>query len=61
MKNYELIEELCKLPAGAEVVFDGMVDENRVAFQKDLDDDGYYNINTIIENVDVVGMHIALS
>ena len=61
MKNYELIEELCKLPAGAEVIFDSMVDENRVAFQKDLDDSAYYNISTPIENVDMAGMHIALS
>ena len=28
MKNYELILELCKYPAGSEVVFDSIVDAN---------------------------------
>lgn len=30
MKNYELIAELIKLPAGHEVVFDSVVDDNDI-------------------------------
>ena len=44
MKNYELIAELSKLPAGAEVVFDCLCDSKEVTIIDDSDDGEYYSI-----------------
>lgn len=42
MKNYELIAELSKLPAGAEVSFDCILTRNEVTVEEDSDDGEIY-------------------
>ena len=45
MKNYELISQLEKLPAGAEVSFDCICDPGEVFIEEDSDDGEYYVVS----------------
>ena len=56
MKNWELIAELSKLPAGAEVVFDCLCDSKEVS-----DDGEYYSIRKSLCSVDTQDEKILLS
>lgn len=61
MKNYELISELEKLPAGAEVVFDCLCDAREVTLIEDSDDGEYYSIRKSFCSVDTQDGKILLS
>lgn len=52
MKNYELIAELSKYPAGAEVSFECICDKNEVDVQEDSDDGEIYVVSKKICSVD---------
>ena len=45
MRNYELIAELSKYPAGAEVSFECVCDKNEVDVIEDSDDGEVYVVN----------------
>lgn len=57
MKNYELIMQLEKYPAGAEIVFWGEVPETSV----DAGKEGSYGIRAEIKDSDINGGIITLS
>lgn len=61
MKNYELIAELSKLPAGAEVVFDCLCDSKEVTIIEDSDDGEYYSVRKEFCSVDTQDGKILLS
>lgn len=61
MKNYELIAELSKLPAGAEVSFACICDSNEVSIIEDSDDGEVYDVGRIINYVDTQDGKILLS
>lgn len=45
MKNYELISELEKLPAGAEVRIECICEQREVTIEEDSDDGEYYVVS----------------
>lgn len=53
MKNYELIAELSKYPAGAEVSFECVCDNNEVDVREDSDDGEVYIVTKKICSVDI--------
>ena len=61
MKNYELISELEKLPAGAEVRFDCLCDSREVDIVEDSDDGEYYSVRKEICNIEYDKDSIMLS
>ena len=61
MKNYELISELEKLPAGAEVSFDCICMPSEVDVQEDSDCGEVYCVSKKICNVDTQDGIIMLS
>ena len=61
MKNYELISELSKLPAGAEVRFESICIPNEVDIQEDSDDGEVYVVSKTICCVDEESGKILLS
>lgn len=61
MKNYELISELEKLPAGAEVSFDCICEPREVDIQEDSDDGEYYAVSKKICYVEYDKEKIMLS
>ncbi len=61
MKNYELIGELSKLPAGAEVVFDCLCNPKEVTIVEDSADGEYYSVRKEICSVDTQDEKILLS
>lgn len=61
MKNYELIAELSKLPAGAEVSFDCICNQNEVDIQEDTDCEEIYIVSKKICSVDLENEKIVLS
>ena len=61
MKNYELISELEKLPAGAEVRFDCICDAREIDVQEDSDDGEYYVVSKTICCVEFDKERIMLS
>lgn len=61
MKNWELIAELSKLPAGAEVEFDCLCDSREVTIVEDSDDGEYYSIRKAFCSVDTQDGKILLS
>ena len=61
MKNYELIAELSKYPAGLEVSFDCICEPSEVEVQDDSDDGEVYLVSKKICYVDVENERIMLS
>lgn len=61
MKNYELISELGKLPAGAEVSFDCVCESREVTVEEDSDDGEYYVVSKQIGYVEYDDGRIMLS
>lgn len=61
MKNYELIAELVKLPAGDEVTFDCICTPKEVDIQSDSDDGEVYIVSKKICSVDTDSGKIMLS
>lgn len=61
MKNWELIAELSKLPAGAEVSFDCICVPREVDIQEDSDDGEVYIVSKKICSVDTQDGKIMLS
>lgn len=61
MKNYELIAELSKHPAGLEVSFDCLCESNEVEIQDDSDDGEVYLVSKKICSVDMENGRIMLS
>ena len=61
LKNWELIAELSKLPAGAEVEFDCLCDLREVTIVEDSDDGEYYSVRKEICSVDTQDEKILLS
>ena len=61
MKNYELIAELSKYPAGFEVSFDCLCEPSEVEVQDDSDDGEVYLVSKKICSVDVENERIMLS
>ena len=61
MKNYELIGELSKLPAGEEVVFDCLCNTKEATIVEDSDDGEYYSVRKEICSVDTQDEKILLS
>lgn len=61
MKNYELIAELSKYPAGAEVSFECICDSNEVDVQEDSDDGEIYVVSKKICSVDTENGRVFLS
>lgn len=61
MKNYELIAELIKLPAGDEVSFDCICTQKEVDIQNDSDDGEIYIVSKKICCVDTDSGKIMLS
>ena len=61
MKNYELISELEKLPAGAEVSFDCICEPREVTVEEDSDDGEYYVVSKKISYVEYDKDRIMLS
>lgn len=61
MKNYELIAELSKYPAGAEVSFGCLCDSSEVDVQEDSDDGEVYVVSKKICSVDMDNGRIMLS
>ena len=61
MKNYELIEELSKYPAGAEVSFECLCDSSEVDVQEDSDDGEVYVVSKKICSVDMDNGRVMLS
>lgn len=61
MKNYELITELSKLPAGAEVVFDCLCDSKEVTIDGDTDDVEFYSVRKELCSVDTQDGKILIS
>ena len=58
MKNYELIEELSKLPAGCKISLSGRLKPNEVTYVGDQDglgDDDYYIIDKDVSSVTQAG------
>ena len=60
MKNYELIAELSRYPAGAEVVFDCLCKPKEVTIIEDSDDGEYYSVRKEICSVDTQDEKILL-
>lgn len=54
MKNYELIEELCKLPAGAEVEINGVFDETEVIDMEE-EERNLFGVIKDVESVETFG------
>ena len=61
MKNYELIAELSKLPAGTEVSFDCILSRQEVTIEEDSDDGEYYIASKVIDCVEYDKEKIMLS
>ena len=61
MKNYELISELMKLPAGYDVSFECICTQNEVDIQVDYDDGEVYVVSKIVCSVDTDNGRIMLS
>ena len=61
MKNYELIAELIKLPAGAEVSFDCICIPKEVDIQEDSDEGQVYVVSKPICSVDMDNGKIMIS
>lgn len=61
MKNYEIIAELSKLPAGDEVSFDSICTQKEVDIQEDSDDGEVYIVSKKICSVDTDTGKIMLS
>lgn len=61
MKNYELIAELVKLPAGDEVSFDCICNAEEVDIQEDSDVGEVYIVSKKISSVDTDPGKIMLS
>lgn len=61
MKNWELIAELSKLPAGSEVEFDCLCDSREVTIVEDSDDGEYYSIRKLFCSVDTQDGKILIS
>lgn len=61
MKNYELIAELSKYPAGAEVSFECLCDSSEVDIQEDSDDGEVYVVSKKICSVDMDNGRVMLS
>ena len=61
MKNYELIAEVSKYAAGAEVSFECICDKNEVDIQGDSDDGVDYVVSKKICSVDLENGRIFLS
>ena len=61
MKNYELITELSKYPAGEEVSFECICDKNEVDIQEDSDDGEVYVVYKKICSVDLENGRVFLS
>lgn len=61
MKNYELIAELIKYPAGAEIRFECPCDSNEVDVVADSDDGDIYVVSKDICSVDMENNKIKLS
>lgn len=61
MKNYELIAELSKYPAGLEVSFECLCDSSEVDVQEDSDDGEVYVVSKKICSVDMDNGRVMLS
>ena len=61
MKNYELIAELSKYPAGCEVTFDCLCNSSEVEVINDSDDGDTYSVIKKICSVDEQDGRIMLS
>lgn len=61
MKNYELIAELSKYPAGAEVSFECICNSKEVDVQEESNDEKVYVVSKKICSVDTENGRIFLS